>query len=252
MKRTRLIGLIASLAMTALLIAAWQWIADQRLISPVFLPPPDKAWAAFVFNVASGELPDRVMLTLRNMFYGWLIASFIGIALGSLIGISRTVRAYLGPTLEFFRPLPASAMFPVAIAFLGLSEGMVLLVIGFGALWPTLLATVNGFATVKDRLTEVARLLAMSRPKFIVAVALPNAVPEILAGMRLSLTISLLLSVTGEMLSGSEGLGHWILLQARAFHTPDLFAGVILFGVIGYLSAQLMSAVEYRLLRWRR
>jgi ABC-type nitrate/sulfonate/bicarbonate transport system permease component len=70
--------------------------------------------------------------------------------------------------------------------------------------------------------------------------------------MRLSLTISLLLSVTGEMLSGSEGLGYWILLQARAFRTPDLFAGVILFGLIGYLSAQLMSAVEYRLMRWRR
>ena len=128
---------------------------------------------------------------------------------------------------------------------------MLLVVIGFGALWPTLLATVNGFATVKPRLEEVSRLLGMSRRKFIFSVALPNAMPEALAGMRLSLTIALILSVTGEILSGSDGLGRWVMLQARGFRTPDLFAGVLLFGVIGYLSAQIVTYLERRLLRWR-
>ena len=69
--------------------------------------------------------------------------------------------------------------------------------------------------------------------------------------MRLSLTIALILSVTGEILSGSPGLGHWILLQARGFRSPDLFAGVLLFGVIGYASSQLVALLEARLLRWR-
>jgi ABC-type nitrate/sulfonate/bicarbonate transport system permease component len=124
MTRARAFGLAASFVMAAFLIAAWQWVADMRLISAVFLPAPDKAWSAFLYDLSDGGLAGRVLLTLRNMFYGWLIASFIGIALGSLVGISRTARAYLGPTVEFFRPLPASAMFPVAIALLGLSEGI--------------------------------------------------------------------------------------------------------------------------------
>ncbi len=251
MKARRLVWLGLSFVFAAAIIVAWQLISNFGLVSPIFLPPPSRAWNALVFNIERGSLLPYVLLTLQHMFYGWLIASFLGVAIGSLIGVSPAVRAYLAPMLEFFRPLPASALFPIAIAIFGLTENMLLVVIGFGALWPTLLATVNGFATVKPRLEEVSRLLGMSRRKFIFSVALPNAMPEALAGMRLSLTIALILSVTGEILSGSDGLGRWVMLQARGFRTPDLFAGVLLFGVIGYLSAQIVTYLERRLLRWR-
>jgi sulfonate transport system permease protein len=251
MKAPRVFYLLLSLVVTAAVVALWKLVSDFHLVSPIFLPPPDRAWDALVFDAQRGDLPGRVLLTLKHMVYGWLLASLGGVALGSLIGISRLARVYIAPTLEFFRPLPASAMFPVLIAFFGLTENMVLAVIAFGALWPTLLATISGFATVKPRLREVARLMRLSRRQFILWVALPNAMPEILAGMRLSLTIALILSVTGEILSGSPGLGHWIMLQARAFRAPDLFAGVLLFGVIGYASAQLVALLEWWLLRWR-
>ena len=247
----RLLLLLLSVGVAALIVGFWQLASNLRWVPPIFLPPPDRAWAALLFDIERGDLASRVLLTLEHMFYGWLLASLGGIILGSAIGISSTARAYLAPTLEFFRPLPASALFPVLIAFFGLTENMVLVVIGFGALWPTLLATINGFATVKPRLHEVAQLIRLSRRQFILSIALPNAMPEILAGMRLSLTIALILSVTGEILSGSPGLGYWIMLQARAFRAPDLFAGVLLFGLIGYASVQLVSLLESWLLRWR-
>jgi ABC-type nitrate/sulfonate/bicarbonate transport system permease component len=247
----RLIYLFLSVAVTGGVVLLWKFVSDFHLVSPIFLPPPDRAWNALLFDSERGDLVRRVLLTLEHMVYGWLLASLSGIVLGSFIGISRVARIYIAPTLEFFRPLPASAMFPVLIAFFGLTENMVLAVIAFGAVWPTLLATISGFATVKPRLREVARLMRLSRTQFIFSVALPNAMPEILAGMRLSLTIALILSVTGEILSGSPGLGHWIMLQARAFRAPDLFAGVLLFGVIGYASAQLVALLEWWLLRWR-
>lgn len=248
-RRVAYLGL--SLCVAAAIVVLWKLVVVFRLVSPVFLPAPDRTWDALLFNLRRGELLPNLFLTVRHMFYGWLLASFGGIALGSVIGMSRTARAYLAPMLEFFRPLPASALFPIAITFLGLTENMLLLVIGFGALWPTLLATVNGFATVKPRLEEMSRLLGMSRWKFIVSIALPNAMPEALAGMRLGLTIALILSVTGEMLSGSDGLGRWVMLQARGFRSADLFAGVLLFSVIGFASAQLVAQLERRLLRWR-
>ncbi|MDB5520550.1 MAG: transporter permease, partial [Tardiphaga sp.] len=85
----------------------------------------------------------------------------------------------------------------------------------------------------------------------IVKIALPSASPDILAGMRLSLTVALILSVVCEILAGLDGLGHWVLLSARAFRSADLFAGVILLGVVGYVTATVMAFAERRLLRWR-
>ena len=169
------------------------------------------------------------------------LASIAGIALGAAIGSSRTMRSYVAPSLEFLRPLPASAIIPVAIAMLGLTQSMALFVIAFGAIWPMLLATIHGFAAVEPRLYEVARSLHMSRLAVIFKIALPSASPDILSGMRLSLTVALILSVVCEVLAGLDGLGHWVLLSARAFRSADLFAGVILLGVIGYVTALAMS-----------
>jgi sulfonate transport system permease protein len=251
MSPARLFWLFASIAVGGVLVALWQLIADARLVSPVFLPGPDRAWRALVSGLAGGDLAWNLVGTIERMIYGWLLASLVGIALGALIGISAAARAYLGPMLEFLRPLPASAIIPVAIALLGLSDAMVLAVIAFGALWPMLLSTIHGFAAVEPRLYEVSRLLGLSRIGVIWKVALPNALPDILAGMRLGLTVALILAVVGEMLASRDGLGQWILLAARSFRSADLFAGVILLGLIGYVSALLLSAVEYRLLRWR-
>ena len=128
---------------------------------------------------------------------------------------------------------------------------MVLVVIVFGALWPALLATVYGFATVDPRLIEVGRILRLSRLGFVFKIGLPNALPDIIAGMRLSLTISLILSVVCEMLAGETGLGTGILLAARAFRAGDLFAGVVLLGLIGFVSNWGLLLVERRVLAWR-
>ena len=97
------------------------------------------------------------------MFGGWLAASIAGVALGALIGSSKAAREYIGPTLEFLRPLPASAVIPVAIAMFGLTPQMALGVIAFGSIWPVLLATMHGFAAVEPRLIEVERALGLTR-----------------------------------------------------------------------------------------
>jgi sulfonate transport system permease protein len=246
-----LIWRAASLATGILLVLAWQWIADRRIVSPVFLPGPDRAWAALVRGMTTGDLGAKLAGTVERMLWGWFIASLVGIALGAAIGSSERLRAYLAPILEFLRPLPASAIIPVAIALLGLSEAMVLFVIAFGALWPVLLATVHGFSAVEPRLYEVSSVLGLSRVETIRKIALPSAGPDILAGMRLSVTISLILAVVGEMLAGQDGLGHWILLAARSFRAPDLYAGVILLGLVGYASALILSLGERHLLAWR-
>jgi sulfonate transport system permease protein len=251
MNRSGLYWRAASFVVAAGFVSIWQIVANLRLVSPVFLPGPDRAWAALVHGFASGDLWDKMLGTLGHMAGGWFVASIAGIALGAMIGSSRTMRSYVAPSLELLRPLPVSAVIPVAIATLGLTQSMALSVIAFGAIWPMLLATIHGFAAVEPRLYEVARSLHLSRRAVIFKIALPSASPDILSGMRLSLTVALILSVVCEILAGLDGLGHWVLLSARSFRSADLFAGVILLGAIGYVTALAMSIVEQRLLKWR-
>ena len=242
---------LASLGVAMLFISMWQGIANAHIVSPVFLPGPDRAWHALVTGFASGSLTDDLVTTIEHVFFGWLIASILGILLGAVLGSSQKLRPYVQPLLEFLRPLPPSALIPLSIALFGLSEGTIVGVIAFGAFFPTLLSTMYGFSAVQPRLYEVAQVLGLSRASVIVKIALPSSLPAILAGMRMSLTVALILAIIGEMLTGRTGLGSTILLAARSFRSPELFAGVIVLGLLGYASAQCLSIAEHRLLGWR-
>ena len=242
---------LGSLAVLVALVALWGEIAALKLVPPLFLPTPARTWAALVSGLTRGDLAAKLEGTLAHMAAGWIVASALGVAVGALIGSSAAMRRLLGPTLEFLRPLPASAIIPIAIALFGLTPTMAIGVIAFGSLWPMLLSTVHGFAHVEPRLLEVARALGMSRLTIAFKIALPSALPDILAGLRLGLTVALILSVVCEMIAGLEGLGAWELLAARAYRSPDIFAGVILLGATGFVANSALAMVEARALRWR-
>lgn len=252
--------LLESAAVLFALLALWWCASHFEWVSKVFLPTPEATIASLLqgLNLApaaegspAGELAGFTASTVERMALGWLLASLAGMALGALIGISATARAWLQPTLEFIRPLPASAIIPLAISIFGLSPHMVLAVVAFGAMWPVLLATVHGFASVEPRLREVSTALQMGRLAFVCKLGLPSAMPDILAGMRLSMTVSLIVSVVGEMIASQSGLGQAILLAARSFRASELFAGIVLLGLIGFVSNALLGLAERRLLRWQ-
>jgi ABC-type nitrate/sulfonate/bicarbonate transport system permease component len=251
-KAHRLGEVASSIAVTLALLALWALAIRLEWVSPVFLPAPAAALDSLVAGLREGELLALTVSTAERMTYGWALASLIGIALGALIGMSPALRAWLQPTLEVIRPLPASAIVPVAIAFIGLSPTMVLVVIAFGAVWPVMLATAQGFASIEPRLHEVGRVLRLHPLAFIFKIGLPHALPDALAGMRLSLTVSLILAIVGEMLASQQGLGTAILQAARSFRSADLFAGVALLGVIGFISNSLLGMAERRALAWQR
>ena len=248
---------LGAVAVLLALIALW-WVASNAgWVSRVFLPTPQATFASLLegLNLAGeggGELLAFTSATVGRMVQGWLLASLAGVLLGAAIGVSPAVRAWVQPTLEFVRPLPASALLPLAISIFGLSPGMVLFVVAFGAMWPVLLATVHGFAAVEPRLAEVARCLQLSRAAYVWKMGLPNAMPDILAGMRLALTVALIVAVVGEMIASQSGLGQAILLAARAFRASELFAGIVLLGLVGFASNALLALAEQRLLRWQK
>lgn len=241
-----------SVAVAAGFVALWQLAADRQVLSPIFFAGPDVAWHRLALGLAEGTLLREVLATAGRLVYGWALASLLGVAFGALIGMSAAARAYLVPTLELLQPIPASAIVPVAIGFFGLSNRMVLAVVAFGGLWPTLLATIQGVASVEPRLKDLGASLGLTRLEVMRKIALPSALPDILAALRLSATNALVLTVIGEMVASRSGVGRWILMAGRTFHAGDVFAGIIVLGALGYASASLIAWIERRLLRWRR
>ncbi len=248
---TRWAGWVESLLVFAALCGLWWAASHGQWVSKVFLPTPEATLGSLVEGLQKGDLLAYTAATVQRMFWGWGLACVLGLLLGALVGSSATARAWVQPTLELIRPLPASAVMPLAISIFGLSGSMVLAVVAFGAMWPVLLATVHGLAGVHLRLREVSQALQLSRLAFLFKIGLPNALPDILSAMRLSLTVALIVAVVGEMLASQDGLGLAILQAARSFRASELFAGIALLGAIGFVSNTMLACFERRLMPWQ-
>lgn len=252
MTRYSILDRIGALAFAVSILAAWQLLAYVEIISPLFFPPPTRSLLALWDMIVNGQIWLPLTSTIRRMIFGWLAASVFGVLLGAIIGSSPRLRMYLEPTLEFLRPLPASAIIPAAILLLGLGQSLAISVIAFGSVWPVLLASVYGFKTRDPRLTEVAQSLEMSWIRFQLKIALPAAMPSIFAGLRVSLSISLILAVVVEMQSGQQGLGQNILLAQRNYRSAELYAGIFMLGMLGLTLNSLLSTAERRIIGWKQ
>ncbi len=251
MKRQSLFLNIGAVLFAFGLLAIWQTLSHLGAISPVFFPPPSRAVSELFAQLVDGTAYPSILATCLRMLFGWAFASILGIVLGAIIGSSRIGREYLEPTLEFVRPLPASAIIPVAILFFGLTNQMSVFVIAFGAIWPVLLSSVYGFGSIQGRLQEVSAVLALSRVDYLRKIAIPSAMPDILSGVRVSLAISLILAVVTEMQASLPGIGRDIFMAQRSFRSVDLYAGLILLGAIGFAVNYALLIFEKRALRWR-
>jgi ABC-type nitrate/sulfonate/bicarbonate transport system permease component len=140
----------------------------------------------------------------------------------------------------------------VAILFLGIGSGMKVAVIIFGTSWPILINTIHGVQSLDPVLLETGRTFNLGRWAFLQKIVFPAALPGIMTGLRISLAISLILGITVEMIAGRAGLGFLILDYERSFKYAEMYAGIALLGVIGFLLNSLMARVETRLVGWAR
>ena len=247
----RLGWFFVSLAFLLVLLWAWKLAADAKLINPLWFPGPDRSFAKLWEWITTGSLWSPLGQTVWRMFAGWLLACVVGIGLGAAIASSALARRLLQPSAEFLRPLPASAILPPAILILGFSDAMIVFVVAFGCVWPILLGAIHGFSSLDRRLAEVSRLMSFGAWERAWKFQLPSALPDIFAGMRVSIAIALIVTVASEMLSSQPGIGYLMLLAARAFRSADIFAGIIVLGVLGFLTNYATQKLEDWLLRWR-
>ncbi|MCT7660693.1 ABC transporter permease [Mycobacterium deserti] len=230
------------LAVLVALVVIWQLLADLGVVHNDYLPSPVQIGHGLVELADRGELASSVAHTVSVVVGALLIAAVVGIGAGVVSGLSARLWTWSGATIDILRSLPAIALVPLALMIFGLSGTAEMVVAAFAATWPILLNTAGGVRQIHPLLYDVGRTLSLSRWAVFVKIALLGATPAIVAGLRIGMTVSLLVTVTTEMVGNPAGIGYGLVRAQNAIQPAWMYAYVAVVLVIGLiLNAMLLS-----------
>ena len=232
------------------LFAAW-WFASANSVA-LYFPSLQTILEAFRVTWIGPGAAGHLVPSLLNLAVGYVLATVIGVVVGTVLGLAGPLREAVSPILEFLRSIPGVALLPLGLLILGIGSEMKVALIMYGALWPILLNTVDGVRGIDSTVLDVARSYRLPLRLRIWRIVLPAASPQIITGMRTSLSIAITVIVFSEMIGSTEGIGYAILQAQRNFSIPEMWAGMLLLGIVGYLLNIAFRGVEHRVLRWHR
>lgn len=231
-----------------LLIFLW-WVLTING-SSFFVPTPGELVEKFITVWMGERLLTDVLPSLWRLLLGMVISTIIGIALGVLIGSVRWARWLLEPLLEFLRAIPSTIMIPVLLLLVGINDTMKVVVIVLGCLWPILLNTIEGVRSLDEVVKHTADVYRFRGIPRLVFVTLPGASPLIIAGIRQSLAVGLILLVVSEMFAATDGIGYLIMNFQNRVAIPEMWSGIALLGILGVLLSGGFQLIQNRVLRW--
>jgi len=235
----------------AIILFVWWFVTTFGLVDSLFLSSPQAAFLKLWDILISGEILPDLWATLLRMLLGFVIAMVIGIPTGLLLGSSKKFYSYFEFVIDFFRSLPATALFPLFMLIFGIGDAAKIAVVVFIATWVIIINTAYGvFHTPKGRFRYLQTLKA-KKLRIFREVTLPEAVPHIVVGLRTALSLSLVVIIAVEMFIGTRvGLGQRIFDAQLTFKIPELYATILLAGVVGYLLNKFFLSIESRLIHW--
>ena len=245
----RLRNLLVEIWLPVLAFAGW-WAASANSQS-IYFPPLQKI-VGRMGELLTTRFQSDLGPSLQNFGTGLLIAVVLGIGAGLALGLLPRLYTALQPILEFLRAVPGVAILPVMLFIFGIGPSMKVAVIAFGALWPILLNTVDGIRGVDGLVREVSRSYRLRPADHIFRVLLPAASPQIISGIRLSVSLGVILIVASEYIASTEGIGYVELQSSRLFQMDTMWAALLILGVLGYAVNVLFRFVEHIVLRWHR
>jgi ABC-type nitrate/sulfonate/bicarbonate transport system permease component len=238
------------IAVPVLLFAViWVWSAGSDVY---YYPPLQDVLKTFKDTWLFDRFGSDVVPSLVRLFIGYILAVVIGVAGGVALGLSPLVRRVAAPVVEFLRAIPAPALLPFALLVLGVGNNSKIFIITFVCLWPILLNAIDGVSSVDPTLVDTGRVYRISGSDRLWRVVLPASAPQIFAGMRTSLSLALILMVISEMVASSNGIGYFVLQSQRSFAIPEMWSGIILLGILGYVFNAVFLTLERRSLAWYR
>lgn len=219
-----------------------------------YLPPASTIVMQTVLLLVREDFIFHVASTLQASALGLTLTTVIAVPIGILLGASKVAYEGSRAIIEFVRPVPSAALIPLAVLIFGTGTQMKVALVITAAVWPILFNTIYGVHSVDPVLKQTARTLGLSKFRLLTDVSLPSAAPFIYTGIKISVGLAVIVTISSELLSGSQqGLGVWLLLVQQTGSAPALlYAGTIVTGMIGWLFNWLLTVGERRLFAWQQ
>lgn len=233
-------------------LGIWIALTATRLISPLFLPQPIAVVRAFFESVLNGGLFQDLLATGQRLAVGFLGAVLVGTPIGLLMGFSSRIYAALEFSVEFFRGIPTTALFPLFLLIFGIDDASKVAVIMWGAGLIIVVNTMHGVHQSKELRRRVAQSMHVTGFSLFKHVIFPEALPQIMTGYRVALSLALALTVVTEMFIGTnQGLGHRIMEAQLVYNTADLYNGILATGLLGLLLNKALQMTETKVIHWK-
>jgi NitT/TauT family transport system permease protein len=233
------------------ILVIWFLLTSLGIISPLFLPSIPNLGKELYNQLILGKILPDIAATMYRAILGLILGSLIGVPVGILMGFSEKIYASMELVIDFSRSLPAMALFPLFLLFFGLGDTAKISI----AFWATFLFmvinTIYGVKSCKETRIMVAKTMGASKLQIFVKVILPSSLPGIFAGVRVSISMALIVVVVSEMFMGTiYGLGQRIYNASLMYKIPEMYAAILVTGIIGYLLNKIAVLFEGKFIHW--
>jgi ABC-type nitrate/sulfonate/bicarbonate transport system permease component len=240
-----LFGLIGLIAFGGLI----ELLPHTGLVKAEYFPPSSRIAQALWHELGQPAFRDALGDTLLTWLTGLAIAVAAGLVVGVVLGSVPLLREFTSSTVEFLRPIPSVALIPGLVVLFAKPQATLFIVV-YASFWQMLIQVLYGVGDVDPVARDTARSYHLGVLRRVRYVVWPTALPYVMTGIRLAASVALILTITGELIIGSPGLGYEINLAYTGLDTPTMFALIVVTGVIGLAANTLTRAVERRALRW--
>jgi NitT/TauT family transport system permease protein len=234
-----------------MLVGVWEAAVRLRGIPPLVLPAPSVVWESLVTHTRSGFLVVHFGVTLSEILLGFLGGSVLGIGLGIGVALSPRLRGLLHPYLIASQAMPKLALAPIFVMWFGFGILPKVLITALIAFFPLFENSVTGLNEVESDALDLFAALQASRWQTLKWLRLPNAVPYVVAGLRVAMILSIVGAVVAEYVGANRGLGALIISSQGMMDTPLMFAVFVVLVVLGVLLYEAIGFLERRCLARR-
>jgi len=233
------------------LLIIWQVAVATRALNPAFFPPPSAIVRSFVAYAASGQLATNTLATLGRIIIGLVLGGIPGTLLGLAMGMSRYVSAYADPIVKLLYPIPKIAILPLLYYIFGAGDGSRWAAVAIGVFFLMTINTEAGVRQIEAIYLDVARAYRTRPWTVFFRILLPGALPNIYAGLKLSIGIAIVLDVAAEYQLTNVGLGYAIFNAGQLLDVERLYAALVAVSLLGFLLSVTADAVERIAIPWR-
>jgi ABC-type nitrate/sulfonate/bicarbonate transport system permease component len=245
--RERILAIASPLA----LLLLWEAAARLGFIDTRFFPAPSSIFGTFKDLVHSGELQQDTLVSLGRLFWGSLAGGVPALVLGIAMGLSRPLRIVVEPLIAATYPIPKSSILPLALLVFGLGEASKVFMVAIGVFFPVVINATTGVLQIDKIFLDVGHNYKASRWNMFRTIALPGALPVIMTGIRLGLGLGLVLIAIAEMVGAKSGLGYMIWSAWETFSVEQMYVGLFVIAVIGFVLTLAVNELERVLVPWR-